>query len=148
ALPFLGPFARLCRETASTPMHQIANAHTIFNVGVGLLFLPLTKVGAWFMYRLFHETAEERPFAPRYLDPRALGEPALAYAAAKQEVLRMADLVVGMMRNALAPFLFKDERAIELSETEDDKVDTLNREIKFYLAKVTQHEAGPIVAGA
>jgi phosphate:Na+ symporter len=148
ALPFIGPFAQLCRETADTPMHQIANAHTIFNVGVGLLFLPITKVGAWFMYRLFRETAEERPFAPKYLDPRALGEPALAYSAAKQEVLRMADLVVGMMRNVMAPFVWKDQRAIELSESEDDKVDTLNREIKFYLAKVSQQEAGPGVAGA
>src|SRR5206468_383790 len=31
ALPFLGLFARLVRETAATPTHQIANAHTIFN---------------------------------------------------------------------------------------------------------------------
>jgi phosphate:Na+ symporter len=100
------------------------------------------------MYRLFRETAEERPFAPKYLDTRALGVPALAYAAAKQEVLRMADLVVGMMRNVMTPFISKDQRAIELSESEDDKVDTLNREIKFYLAKVSQLEAGPGVAGA
>ena len=60
----------------------------------------------------------------------------------------MADLVVGMMRIAMAPFVWKDQRAIELSESEDDKVDTLNREIKFYLAKVTQQGPGPGVAGA
>lgn len=142
-LPFLHPFATLMRHTAEAPIHQIANAHTLFNCGVGLAFLPLTRLGAWLLYRIHRETPEERPFAPRFLDARALREPALAYAAAKQEVLRMADIVIGMLRMAMAPFFLKDERAIEMLEHEDDKLDLLNKEIKFYLAKVTQVEAAP-----
>jgi phosphate:Na+ symporter len=142
-LPVLRPFAALVRQTADSPIHQIANAHTIFNIAVGLLFLPLTRAGAWLLYRVHRERAEERPFAPQYLDPHALREPALAYAAARQEVLRMADIVIGMLRRAMEPFLQKEESAIAFLEREDDKVDMLNREIKFYLAKVTQSEAAP-----
>src|SRR5262249_5575450 len=61
-------------------------------------------------------------------------------------VLRMADIVIGMLGRAMEPFFQKEEGAIAFLEQEDDKVDTLNREIKFYLAKVTQSEAAPKLA--
>src|SRR5262249_29784483 len=39
-LPFLDPFVRLTAMSASDPARQIANAHTFFNVGISLVFLP------------------------------------------------------------------------------------------------------------
>src|SRR5256885_8163691 len=44
--PFIGPFATLVASTASDPARQIANAHTLFNVGISFLFLPFTPFAA------------------------------------------------------------------------------------------------------
>ena len=40
-LPFLGPFTDLVSSTSIDPARQIANAHTLFNVGIAVVFLPL-----------------------------------------------------------------------------------------------------------
>src|SRR5437867_6161617 len=44
-LPFVGPFADLVTRTTDDPARQLANAHTIFNVALALLFLPGPQVG-------------------------------------------------------------------------------------------------------
>ncbi len=40
--PFIGPFTDVVARTAADPARQIANAHTLFNIGISLAFLPFT----------------------------------------------------------------------------------------------------------
>jgi len=137
-LPFLGSFESMIAVTSSTTMRQIANAHTFFNVGIALLFLPFTTPLARLVTYLVPERLEiETPGQPKYLDPHVLDTPALALGQATREALRMSDIVRDMYRNTIRVFA---EDAIELAEDierRDDWVDRLNREIKLYITKLS-----------
>ncbi len=136
-LPFAGAFTRLSARTASDVAHQIANAHTLFNVTTALCFLPFVGPGARLVSRLARGDPKAR-FGPRYLDPGAVGTPSLAFGNAQRELLRMADIVADMVKDCIRCFSENDLDLATDIEARDDKVDILNREIRFYLARLGQ----------
>ncbi len=123
---------------------QIALTHLIFNLALSCLFLPFISQGAWMIDKIFPEPLidENKIFGPRYLDPKSLETPALAFANAKRELLRMAEIAYTMFRNIIVVFE-KQNHLIEEIEEQDDKVDILDREIKLYLAKISQESLTP-----
>ncbi len=138
-LPFITPFVHLVRLTADDVSRQIANAHTLFNVGITALFLPFSSILARFISRLVPEDKEgEGLFGPKYLDEHMLETPALALGQATREALRMADLVSEMLTKTIGTFSAEDPELIEYIEEKDNQVDTLDREIKHYLTKLSQ----------
>jgi phosphate:Na+ symporter len=138
-LPFIPPFVRLVQLTADDVSRQIANAHTLFNVGLTALFLPFSSILARLIVRLVPMDREgEGIFKPKYLDDRMLDTPALALGQATRESLRMADIVSDMFAKTIATFSGDDPDLIEFIEEKDDQVDTLDREIKLYLTKLSQ----------
>lgn len=141
-LPFVGPFTRLAARTAPDVGRQIANAHTLFNVANALLFLPFVAVGARLVSR-FYAGGAPAPFGPRYLDRRVLGSPALAFGNAQREFMRMADIVADMVKDSLRCFEHDDLDLAADIEARDDHVDILNREIRFYLARLGQEAMTP-----
>ncbi len=138
-LPFIQPFVRLVELTATDVPRQIANAHTLFNVGITALLLPFSAVLARFISSLVSEDKEGGGlFGPRYLDDHMLETPALALGQATREALRMADIVSEMFTKTVATFSGEDVELIEFVQERDDQVDTLDREIKHYLTKLSQ----------
>ncbi len=137
--PFITPFARLIELTAGDASRQIANAHTLFNVGITVLFLPFSAVLARVICILVPESKEgEGLFASKYLDERMLETPALALGQAHREALRMADIVSDMFAKTIDTFTREDFELIEHIEEKDNQVDTLDRDIKHYLTKLSQ----------
>lgn len=136
--PFLKEFSAFLIHVEPWATREIANGHTLFNVINALVFLPFIGVGARLICKHYTPASEKERFGPKYLDVRALESPALAFGNAQREFLRMADLVNDMLK--LSVKLMERSGLDLLSEIEDqdDKVDILNREIRFYLAKVTQ----------
>ena len=79
---------------------QIANAHTFFNVGISLLFLPFQGLAARLITSAVPDRVEEEArFRTRYLDARFADQPSLAIGQAQREALRMADIAQGMFRD-------------------------------------------------
>jgi phosphate:Na+ symporter len=137
--PVVGPFTAWVATTASDPGRQIANAHTFFNVGISLLFLPFTSVAARLFQRLVPDTElGDNPFRTRYLDDRSLDQPALALGQATREALRMGDVVQGMLRDTVTVFRADDQELLEDVEQRDDRLDFLDREIKLFLARLSR----------
>lgn len=142
-LPFIGAFTRLAERTAPDVARQIANAHSLFNVCTALFFLPFVGLGARVVSRVYEDETGRERFGPRYLDKRAVESPALAFGNAQREFLRMADIVADMVKECLRCF---EENDLDLAadlEARDDKVDILNREIRFYLARLGQEAMTP-----
>jgi len=136
-LPFLGPFVALAAGSAVDPARQIANAHTFFNVGISLLFLPFQGYAARLLVQLVPDRPEEEQrFRTRYLDERFADQPGLAIGQATREALRMADIVQGMVRDAGTVFRTGRQELLEEVERRDDQVDYLEREIKLYLTRL------------
>lgn len=82
------------------PVVFLAMFHTLFNLLGVVVMLPLTRVLAQQLGRLFH-SAEEDNARPRYLDNTLVKTPELAIAALGQEMKRLHNLVEGLLRAVL-----------------------------------------------
>jgi len=112
----------------------VADFHTLFNLALAALFLPLLGVCATGMRRLLPARIDPAdPSRPLHLHDSARETPAIALGGAAREALRLADVLevmLGGLRDALA----RGERT-RIAETRrlDDVLDRLNGAIKAYL---------------
>lgn len=118
---------------------KIAMVHVLFNAGLAVVFLPLLKP----LIRLVQSILpapppQEEVFGPKYLDKAALDTPALAFAQAKREIMRIGAIAQALFADCLKMFSrggdFREE--VERMQDEDDKIDTLEKAVRFYLAKI------------
>jgi len=124
-------------ETHDTQL--IANFHTAFNIGLALVFLPLVPLLSSVLERVIPaEPSTEDKAGARYLDLTALESPPLALGQATREILHMADIVREMLRSAYRCFQEGSEALCEEVRKEDDKVDSLNNEIKAYVTRISE----------
>jgi phosphate:Na+ symporter len=142
-LPVIQPFTHLVAASAADPARQVANAHTFFNVGMSLVFLPFASLAARAIEAFVPDDQPgENPFRVRYLDERSLDQPSLALGQATREALRMADVVQGMLRDVVPVFRDNDQELLEDVERRDDQLDFLEREIKLFLARLGRDAMG------
>lgn len=131
---FLEGAARLAAETP----RQIANAHTLFNVGNSLIFIWLTGPLARLVERIVPETDHPKGICPKYLDKMFLEHPAMALDQVRRELVRLAELDQYMLEKSLSVATLGTQRDIaRLRQTEED-VNTLHGAIILYLAELTQ----------
>ena len=139
-MPLLPWLVRVLKPLSpSGDMQLIANAHTLFNVALAAVFLPTVAVVAGLLERFVPErSTATNEFGPRYLDQSALASPALALGQATREILHMADIVRGMLRNAYRCFKEGNETLCQEVQKDDDKVDDLNNAIKAYITQLSE----------
>jgi phosphate:Na+ symporter len=130
---------------------QIANAHTIFNVGLALAFIPFTSFFARLIMKIYPDVEDEKDLtiATWHLDESAVETPALALDLARSEIARMAKITGRMMDGFIHPFLEDDPGAdkvhpqltiMEGIEIREKKLDFLEKKIKKYLLQIGQEE--------
>lgn len=123
-----------------SPMREIANFHTAFNLAAGLVFVPLagplTRLMRWMI--LPAPPVGGLPAVESHLDPGALESPSLALTSAARETLGMADIVKRMLEYFWKGYETDDPRLIAQVRREDDRVDRLYRDIKDYLSRVRE----------
>ncbi len=137
--PFIRPVAHLVSRTSGDISRQIANLHTFFNVGMAVLFVPFVRpYGKLISLLVPKRELPPKDFAPKYLDHRLLQTPDLALGQATREILRMADLVFGMVKDTMTVFKQNDEQFRCLLVREDDKVDLLDESLTVYLTQLSQ----------
>lgn len=134
--PFIDDFGRVLINTSSALPRQIANAHTLFNIGIAVIFLPSLSLAEKFITRMVTEKVSLEKFGPRYLDSHLLSTPELALGQATREVIRMADIVEDMLKGTITVYRNNDRDLLDKIEDRDDDVDLLDREIKLYLIKI------------
>jgi phosphate:Na+ symporter len=127
-------------DLAAVIPRQIANAHTIYNVFVALLVLPFTGLLAKAVERMMpsKETQEDQRFSVRYLDDNMIKTPVLALNLAKQEVIRMGEMVHEMAESVLPVFTDKNPLPLESIETKEQNVNYLRDRINSYLLKISR----------
>lgn len=163
-VPLLGPFAELVRAVspvapagldelaarAAEVPRQIANAHSLFNLIIAALFLPLCGVYARFLTWLLPDRAEADgdQVAARYLDRTMIDQPTIALGLVRREVGRIGNRLERMI-DLLPPAVFEGDREL-LAELPvlDDQVDTLYEAIAAYLTEVGQSTLAPETADA
>lgn len=121
---------------------KIAIVHLLFNIAIALCFLPFIKWGVLLVEKLVPKPeSKEKPFGPRYLDENVLDTPLIAFAQAKREIIRVAGYTFDLFKDSINMFHknnLNQQDIIEKIETRDDKIDILEKAIRFYLAKLSQ----------
>ena len=151
-LPFIGHFADFVTQwspkapeglegieaLAHTVPRQVANAHTFFNVGIAMLFLPFTTQFARFLtWAIPDRPLDDEEIQPIFLDEFLISTPVLALQATRSELARMGNEVIDMY-DSLIPALFHGSRAdLKAISKLDEDVDSLYAHIVTYLGKVS-----------
>ena len=135
-------FEDAVRATSSDVPRQIANAHTLFNVALAILFLPGAYLAADVITRMIPETRRTEEGAI-YLNPQVLDTPAVALGQALREALRMGDLVVRSLRDTMAVFERNDDALMAAIVKRDDQIDRLEEDIKQFLTKLREQALTP-----
>ncbi|MCG8614931.1 MAG: Na/Pi cotransporter family protein [Desulfobacterales bacterium] len=112
---------------------NLANAHTLLNVTLGLVFLPFTPLFAKLIYRIYpdREADSSKAIKTMYIEKAVLETPSLAIDLARAEMARMAKLLGRMLDAVIIPFL-SDERHIATTEMSREERQMLLREIPRY----------------
>lgn len=137
-LPFLGFFTTLVGSSSPDAARQVANAHTFFNIGIAVLFLPFTGPFTRLVSALLPQSFAPERFGPKYLDPIVLTSPTLALVQATRESLRSADIVQEMLTRSIEVFETDNIALLEDIQEMDDDVDLLDREVKFFIIKLSK----------
>ncbi|HAN18880.1 MAG TPA: Na/Pi cotransporter family protein [Bacteroidales bacterium] len=126
-----------------TVPRQIANAHTLFNVLLTGMVLPLTDKFALLIDRMLPVKEEPKPVLETiYLDNSLIKTSPLALSLAKQEVIRMGKLVQDMATDIIIPFLIKKTDIIPGIEQKEKEVNFLRDQINDYILKITKENVG------
>ncbi len=135
--PFIVPFAGLVEATSGDLARQIANAHTVFNLGTALALIPLAGGLKWLTERFLPGQSAGSERGAKFLDDRVLITPSLALLQAQKEINRMADLTRKMLGQAQQLVFHRDKRLKEVIEEKESCVDELHHLIDRYLAKIS-----------
>lgn len=119
--------------------HQVAAFHTLFNLLLVALCLPMTSLLAGLLTRWLPDTDAntEAQLGTRLLERTDANNPTVALTYATREALRMADIAEEMLDRVMGTFERDgQDEAKALSELED-RLDTLHQALKLYLADVS-----------
>lgn len=118
---------------------QIANAHTTFNVACTLIWLPLIPVMVKIVKFIIRGEDKKNSdgFVAKYLDDKAVSQPAAAIYMAAKEISRLsvhAGKMMGAMKNAIEKRNITDIRDKYVDE--HDKVKELQNIIVDFITKL------------
>ena len=138
-LPFLGPFSSLVQVTSADLSHQIANAHTIFNVIVSFIFVPLVGLLVRFCERIIPDK-EGEVIGRHFFDDEMLHMPLAALMEAEREAINTAEKTLEMIvlgKNALITQNQDDAKRVLRME---DEVDESCRDNEDFIDKIREEE--------
>lgn len=135
ALLFLPWLPSLIQAAVADPAGGVALFHTLFNVIVALIFMPLLRPYSRLLVRLLPKHADPNdPARPQYLDESAHEVPAIALGNAAREALRLADMLQTLLGMTRAAFLHDNRHRIGQARYINNAINRLEGLITTYLA--------------
>ncbi len=138
-LPILTPFTDLVVLTSADLTHQIANAHTIFNVIVSLIFVPLVGLTVKLCEKIIPDK-EGEVIGKHFFDDEMLHIPQAALLESERELIRTAEKTIEMIvlsKNALLNRNLEDAKKVMQLE---DEVDESCRDTEEFIDKIREEE--------
>jgi phosphate:Na+ symporter len=136
--PLQGPIAYALTSLDMGLRREIALGHTLFNVVLAILFLPLLSWGVKLVKLLIPNDEDQGPFTFHYLDRSTLETPEIALAQAHRELLRLSEAVEKLLNQCLVFFQKSESQAVEEFRSNDKVIDFLNKGIKQFLTSLSQ----------
>lgn len=140
-LPFIG-LVQDFMNIYSIPADRVAvTFHMMYNMFLAVLFLPWTETIAKLAGKIMPDNDDdENPMRPKYLDYKVLNSPTVALTGAARETLRLADIVEEMLNNTFKILETNEHNLIQRTRDMDNVLDTLYKEIKTYMTRLSREE--------
>lgn len=127
------------QQAAETP-RQLANAYTVFKLGMLVAFLPFSRTIAWATERFVPDREGDARPGARYIDDDVLDTPDVALELSRRELGHLGDEVVAMVDATMPTVLHGSEEALVELEERDQRVDAIHAELLRYLGNIGLHE--------
>ncbi|MFT5856440.1 MAG: phosphate:Na+ symporter, partial [Verrucomicrobiales bacterium] len=139
--PNYSEVAETTRLALETP-RQIANAHTLFNVGNALIFIWFTGPLAWLVTKIVPPKAKlaEGSGEPIYLDDFYLEQPAVALDRARMEIVHLGEMALGMVERSYHASVSGARAEIDQLHEDENNIDQLHGRIIRFLGKLSLAE--------
>ncbi|MDN7351491.1 Na/Pi cotransporter family protein [Acetobacter senegalensis] len=135
ALPFI---SALMAQLEPDAARQVADFHTLFNVGLAAMMMPALTQYARLMLRLIptpQESQQSSPGKPLYLDRLLLDKaPQLAIGSATREAMRLCDLLGAMLSAMKDGLRTTDPNKAGAARPLGNAMEDLGAAIRSYLA--------------
>ncbi len=132
-LPFVTNFARLVTLTSTDLPRQIANAHSIFNITVTLIMLPMVGLLASLAKRILPGEEIKIKRGTEFINDNLLAAPSIALSQAEKEVFRMGNLTKEMLNKAISAIQEDKKEAIPKVKELEGIVDEIYHAIDKFL---------------
>lgn len=142
-LGFLEPISHFMTAIEPTSARAVADFHTLFNLAVAAISLPLLGPYASLLCHWLPKNEPADPARPLYLDPAAKETPIVALGAASREALRLADVLEDMLQGVNAGLAEGNRRLLVETRRREDVLDKLTIAIKAYLTSLDPEELNP-----
>ncbi|MCT4617814.1 MAG: Na/Pi cotransporter family protein [Marinisporobacter sp.] len=118
---------------------QLANAHTLFNIGNTLILLPFAPILVRLANKVLpvNDSEKRERRGVKYLDDRMLETPSIAIGQVMKEILNMGNLVLDSYRTSMEAFFEKSEKIANETFQMEKIINTMEREIAEYLVKLS-----------
>lgn len=148
---FVQVVQQLAAYSGSGVARQIANAHTIFNVTLAILFFPAIGMITRLCMKMLPDEKVDRGIVPVtwHLDKSLLSTPSLALELARAEIARMAKITYRMHSAAIYPFVSGKPRQdafyphlslLEGINMREQKIDYLEYQTRQYLLQISRNQ--------
>ncbi len=126
---------------SQTVPRQIANAHTVFSIGLAILILPLLTFFSKLITKIIPDKAKPSPYKLKYINSAVSSSPAISLSLAKKETERMSLKVKKLVGLGLKPFLERDQNCLEKWQKLENESDFLKENISKYLVSVSSENS-------
>ena len=144
ALPFLHLFVRfieyftLTVQGSANIQLQIANSHTIFNIVVALIFLPLNDYFVKLLLTIIKEKKPSEKMQESYLDKLLLDTPVAALGASLRELRRTTSYSRNMARSVFSSILENNLDALKEIAPMEKNVVLLQKDLTNYMIALSK----------
>lgn len=121
---------------------EIANFHTLFNLGTTIVLLPFINLIVKLTERIIPDkkTPQEEKHRLTFIDDRFLETPPIAVGNIKNEIIKMADIAKENINLSMGMLLDEEKEDEELIRDNEDAINFLNKSITDYLTKLSGKE--------
>ncbi len=133
-------FIKLVELTSTSLPRQIANAHTLFNVIGTVVVYPFLEPLIKFVKWIIPGEVIKVERGTKFIDKRLLSAPSIALSQTEKDVIRMAEIVLGMLKESKRIFLNKEKKLIQIVAAKEDSIDEINKILDEYMTVLSGKE--------
>ncbi len=117
---------------------QIANAHTVFNVTMTLIWIGLLGFMVKLVMKIIPEKKHEYidPVRPVYLDRNVINQPAAALQLVAKEIIHYSEVVKDMLKEVTSAMKNSKVDTVRRLKDTSDALNSLHSEINDYLSEL------------